>query len=237
MGTATPFRRRPGARSRQTAARPARRGAGSPARPGVPLHRAPPHARGLSSATGRPPAATRGADGPAPRLTASARPARSVRGGGREGSFDGGAARRLSASSPFLPSFPPSLPSPRRRRRPPRQPPGAARARGALPGARRQPYLCAPLPMAAHLPARAAQSAGGSSLCPAPLVKESSAARESYLCAPGPAALRAEPSFAEPRRRPSPAAPHMRGGGGSTCPTSAAGCGAGRGGEGKQNYQ
>lgn len=167
-----------------------------------------------------------------PRLAAAARQSRSLRGGERERLFDGGTARRLSAGSPFLSS---SLPL----------------GGGCLPArrgrevrylqARRQPYLCAPLPMAAHLPGRAAQSAGGSSLCPAPLVKESGAAREKVTCArparPLSAPRRARPCLASPRRSPSPAAPHMRGGGGSTCPTSAAGCGAGRGGEGKQNYQ
>lgn len=115
------------------------------------------------------------------------RPGPSVRGGGRAALLDGGTARRPSAGSPVLLFF--------------------------------FPFPSVPLPPAAAprcLPARCARylALGGGSfltcarLCqwqrtwrprrpisarlgplPAPLVKESGAARESYLCAPGPAAL------------------------------------------------
>lgn len=160
---------------------------------------------------------------PAPREVATVlclASAHSVRGGGKEGLPPGGAASRLRAGSPFLPCP---------RQRPPRL---CGRGAGALPG------------LAAGLPARLFQwqrTCGpgrpiSARLGPRPRSFTERIRRRSGKL-PVRARPRSAPSPARPARVPAPPLPTCEGEGGSTCPTSTAGCGAGRGGEGKQNYQ
>lgn len=161
---------------------------------------------GFSSAS----AAVGGTNGPAPRLTAPRRCSAAVPLPPRRGK--GEVVWRRNRPPPQrrfpLPLF---LPSPRRR-----LPPGAARARGALPAG-----------SAAALPVRASSNGSAPAgprrpisgrLVPLPRSFSERIRRrsgKSYLCAPGPAALRAAPSPAlsrlaspEPQPRRSP---HARG--------------------------